>query len=263
MKLNQKNFIYLIQDYECDFYPRNSHYQLAKDTYDFDYNAFVSTEPLFEFLNTKLNNKLIKNKNSIVYNNPASVSFVKSIIGLNTEEKNLVIYSRPMVNRNMFELLTISLCKAVESGYFNGKYKWNFWGMGIGKVSIKLADHVELVQLPRYDLKTYYEKINQFDLGISLMASPHPSIVPMDLAGVGCKVITNNFETKNQKYFESISENIISVDPNVQSICEAIRNLIQEIESPFYVKRNKLNYPTNWDQAFNKHHRDFLKRIIN
>lgn len=265
LNLNKKKFIYLIQDYECDFYPRNSLYQIAKNTYDFDYYAFVSTKPLFNFLKKKEIKDLVEGVNAIIYNNPAILLPIHSKNEhISKKEKNLVLYSRPMVNRNMFELAAMALCIAYEKGIFNNEnFKWNFWGMGIGKVSIKLSKDLELVQLPRYSLDEYYKKIGEFDLGISLMASPHPSIVPMDLAGVGCRVITNNFENKDLQYFSNISKNIISVNPTLEDLVKEIKIQVDIIESNDYPKLYDLNYPTSWVETFTDEHRKFLNGIIN
>ena len=79
-----------------------------------------------------------------------------------------------------------------------------FYGIGLGEAIIKLDDHNEMKQLPRMSLAEYQNLISSFDVGLCLMASPHPSLLPFDLAGSGAIVVTNSFEVKNQSYFRAL-----------------------------------------------------------
>lgn len=49
--------------------------------------------------------------------------------------------------------------------------------------TIKLGDGVFLELLPRLDQEQYRKVLRDYDVGLSLMCSPHPSLVPMEMAG--------------------------------------------------------------------------------
>ena len=56
------------------------------------------------------------------------------------------------------------------------------------------------------------------DIGLALMISPHPSLAPLDFAAAGMVVVTNSFETKNQKSFDQISHNFVVTEPSLYDI---------------------------------------------
>jgi hypothetical protein len=59
------------------------------------------------------------------------------------------------------------------------------------------------------------------DLGLSLMASPHSSYPPLDLAAAGAVVVTNTFGSDKQS-LDQYSANIICSDPNLTTLVAGI-----------------------------------------
>ena len=43
------------------------------------------------------------------------------------------------------------------------------------------------------------------DLGLALMLTPHPSLVPLEMASAGMATVTNSFENKTPAALEAIS----------------------------------------------------------
>ena len=52
--------------------------------------------------------------------------------------------------------------------------------------------------LPRADQRAYAELLRDHDVGLALMYTPHPSLVPIEMASAGMLVVTNSFENKTR-----------------------------------------------------------------
>ncbi|MFM6401440.1 MAG: hypothetical protein ACKPFF_32600, partial [Planktothrix sp.] len=103
-----------------------------------------------------------------------------------------------------------------------------FYGVGMGSIEISLNEKITLRQLPRMNLKEYSEVISTFDIGLCLMASPHPSLLPFDLAGTGAIVLTNSFDLKDQAYFRQFSSNIICRQPCLETLVDGMREAVEK-----------------------------------
>ena len=265
--LGGRPFIYLIQDYEAAFFPASSLYSLADATYGFNYNALVSTKPLYEFMRTHCAHfeSLVKAGRAVWFNNACAADLPdkkKFVAAKGLPVRRLAFYCRPAVNRNMFELGAASLIKAWEAGVFRGCEVWEMYGIGIGNVEIELADGVTLKQLPRMSLAEYERSIINFDICLSLMASPHPSIPPFDLAGVGAIVVTNSYACKGPEYFDAISRNILCVDPTVEAIVGGLEKAVARsgnLEERWENART-LAYPRQWSDTWQEEHARFIDK---
>jgi len=261
-------FFYLIQDYETHFFPSSTNSILADDSYHLSYNAIFSTKTLQDyFLRNNIGDIANRKLQYIYYNNscnsnllPTYISFKNSF---NKRKKHrLLFYSRPIVQRNMFELGVLCLIEAIKRGIFD-EDNWEFDGAGLGGYSFHISEKSYLSQLPRMNLKEYMDNISEYDICLTLMASPHPSLVPFDLAGSGCIVVTNNFRNKYQQYFSDISNNIISKDPNLESILNGLEEAASKISNLEYRYKNAANmkYPKSWDETWSDEHRKWVDKL--
>jgi hypothetical protein len=262
-------FLYLIQDYEAAFHPANSLYAFADATYYFNYHALVSTRPLLEFLEARNSYfaDLVQSEKAVYFNNACSARVPDRDVFLarsGRKSRKLAFYSRPVVNRNMFELGARALIEAWTRGYFESGHNWELYGIGIGDVEIELDAKTKLTQLPRMSLAQYEEKIREFDICLSLMASPHPSITPFDLAGVGAIVVTNRFENKTAEYFRAISGNIIVSAPDVLDLAECIRLAVRRVDDMESRFNNALSmkYPRDWHSVWQDDHTCLVHRLF-
>lgn len=268
-KLAGSKFLYLIQDYEAYFYPGSSLFSLAEKTYSMDFNAIFSTKTLKDFfIKNNIGNINNRGVECEYFNNACSSSlspYDKFIKDNKCKEKRFfAFYSRPSVNRNMFELGALSLIEAYQRGAFS-LGDWEFFGIGIGKCKIELAKGVYLQQMERMNLKQYQDKISTFDIGLSLMASPHPSLLPFDLAGSGALVVTNSFATKSPDFFSEISGNIICKEPCLEDVVEGIFDAVKKIgnlDDRFFNAKN-MKYPTCWDESWEKRHANLIIKTFN
>lgn len=257
----QTPFLYLIQDYETNFFPGSSLFSLADRTYSMNFYALISTEILLKsFKNRKIGAFRKRNIRALPFNNACSAYLPSKIdfISKDRSRRRLAFYSRPEVNRNMFELGALALCNAARLGVFGDE--WDFYGVGMGSVEIELKKNTFLKQLPRMNLKDYSEVISTFDIGLCLMASPHPSLLPFDLAGSGAIVLTNSFDMKNQDYFLTLSSNIICREPCLDTLVSGLKEAVEksyDLELRYFNAKN-MNFPRKWEDCFDNNHFYFI-----
>ena len=262
-EIGGKPFLYLIQDYETNFFPGSAHNSFADASYEMNYKALFSTKPLMDYFLLKGIGCFGKAPPEHTYfNNATAASLSDRDTFLNQQDRpyRIALYSRPVVHRNMFELAGMALCQAFEEGVFtNGR--WEFFGIGLGDAAIRLSSTVTLRQLPRMNLKQYQALISTFDVGLSLMASPHPSLLPFDLGGSGALVVTNTFGTKQQSFFDPICQNIIAKSPNVPDLVTGLREAVERVSNRAarYDSAAAMAYPLTWEETFTPAHDAFFQ----
>lgn len=258
-------FLYLIQDFEAAFYPFNSQYCISRNSYDFNYHTLSSSSALLKYLKV---NSIISNDEavkSISFDNAYSSSIYSESefhVEKRKAKKRFVFYSRPAVNRNMFEMAALALIDAYKKGAFDDG-EWEFYGMGIGNTTVQLADGVEVTQLPRMPLDEYEAITKTFDLCLTLMSSPHPSLIPMDLAASGAIVVTNTFETKTPEYLTDISKNIIPARPDLYQLSAAIVEGAKRTNDTQARFENAIvNWPKSWAETWTDRHGEFILEVF-
>ncbi len=267
--LEGRPFLYLIQDYEAAFYPSNSLFAFADQTYAFNYYGMVSTKLLFDFMRQKEArfDQLVLQDRAVFFNNACSAALPEKQAFISKHKgkiKKFAFYSRPAVNRNMFELGALAIIEAWQTGVFNTGHNWEFYGIGIGNVEIQLDERLKITQLPRMSLAEYEDKIREFDLCLSLMASPHPSITPFDMAGVGAIAVTNSFANKDAHYFNDVSKNIVTAEPNLHSVVAAIATAVARIDDLDARHENavQMNYPRDWQSVWKSEHKALVHDLF-
>src|SRR6516164_8550011 len=189
-KVNRKKFLYLIQEFEPFTFPMNTYAAMAEQTYTFPHDALFSTEFLRDYFR--------QNRIGVFARSPEegekhSISFQNTITAVSKIEagdlagrtgKKLLYYARPEehASRNMFELGLLGLEAAIRSGHFSRD--WEFFGIGTLETpgKIILPNGFAMKVLPRQNQETYKELLRDHDLGLSLMFTPHPSLVPIEMA---------------------------------------------------------------------------------
>lgn len=202
-----RKLIYLVQDYEPGFYPWSSRYLLADSTYksDLDVIAVFNTKLLQDFFH-KNDYKFYK---EFYFEPVLNEKLYKHLVdGQNVDKKKrMIVYGRPSVDRNCFEIIVGSLKKLLE--IYPDANEWEFISMGETHAPIPLNEKTQLVSLGKVSLDDYAITMKEAYIGLSLMVSPHPSYPPLEMSTFGIRTITNNYSNKN---LESFNDNIISLD---------------------------------------------------
>lgn len=252
--------IYLSQDFEPLFYPANSFYALALESYRLPHYALFSTEFLRIYART---HKIGVYANGEAEGDERSISFQNAIEARSPKrerldregKKRLLVYARPEehASRNCFPLAVLGLIGAIQQGYFRSD-EWEIHGIGSVQVwgTMNLPHGVDFKLLPKVSLEEYYRKLPEYDLGLSLMLTPHPSLVPLDMAASGLVTVTNTFDIKTADRLRAISSNLRPVEPTISAIKEGLIAASKEVKDlDARIAGAKLNWARSWNEAFN------------
>jgi hypothetical protein len=162
--------------------------------------------------------------------------------------RRLLFYARPEPHaaRNMFELGMLALERAVLAGTLTG---WDLYGIGTVNTQerLTLGHGPSLELLPRHDQSSYAELLRAHDVGLSLMYTPHPSLVPIEMAAAGMVTVTNSFENKTPDVMAAISTNLITVEPTVDAVAAGLRRATEAVQDFGARARGaRVRWSTDW-----------------
>jgi hypothetical protein len=217
-------FLYLIQEYEPFTFPMGSYAALADESYRLPHYALFSSELLREYFRRHGLGVFAGSEGE-----RASVAFENAITPVTPagdlaarRPRRLLFYARPEPHaaRNMYELGVLALGRALERGAFMG---WELHGIGTVRSGrrIDLGGGTYLSLLPRAAQHEYADVLRAHDVGLALMYTPHPSLVPIEMASAGMLTVTNSFENKTAEAMAAISPNIAAPAPGIEDIAVA------------------------------------------
>ena len=80
--------------------------------------------------------------------------------------------------------------------------------------------------LPRVSLAEYQRLLPGYDVGLGLMLTPHPSLVPLEMAAAGLVAVTNTYANKTAEALRAISTNLVPVAPTVAGVVDGLREAV-------------------------------------
>jgi glycosyltransferase involved in cell wall biosynthesis len=256
--LGGARFLYLIQEYEPFTFPMGTYAALATESYRLPHRALFSTELLRDYFRR---HAIGVYASGDAAGDEASAAFENAItavepptageLGARTARR-LLVYARPEPHaaRNMFELAVLALDRALEQGAFAG---WELRGIGAqgrGR-RIELAGGAALDLLARSAQRDYAAVLREHDVGLALMYTPHPSLVPIEMASAGMVAVTNTFETKTAEAMAAISPNLLAVEPTIEAIAAGLRAAeaaADDLERR--VAGSAVRWSRDWDESF-------------
>jgi glycosyltransferase involved in cell wall biosynthesis len=257
--LDGKRFLYLIQEYEPFTFPMGTYAALASESYRLPHSGLFSSELLRDYFR--------RHKIGVYADGPrtgdeASTSFENAITAIDPphaaelarrETRRLLFYARPEPHaaRNMFELGVLALSRAVKDGGFGPA--WTFSGVGTVEAAqrLELGGGAVLQLIPRRDQGGYAELLRDHDVGLALMYTPHPSLVPIEMASAGMLTVTNSFENKTAAALEAISPNLIAAEPSIDGIAAGLRAAAAAVEDHERRARGSaVNWSRDWATTF-------------
>lgn len=215
--------LYLIQDYESCFNSWSSKYVLCEATYrhrSSDTIALINSEELANFMTAY--------DFLAAYYLPFKINeSIHSALVTKPRKKVVLVYARPSVARNLFDLILSGLEQWQLLHPFQAKeYCIAFVGEDFPR---SVVDSIENCYLyGKLSLSGYASLLSEATVGISLMLSPHPSYPPLEMAYSGVHVITNTYTCKNLSHRSTNIHNIEDCDPS--TIAESLSSLILRIE---------------------------------
>lgn len=184
--------IYLIQDHEPDFYGWSSRYGMAKATYtqNKDIIALINSEELCNFM---LSRYSFDEVFCIPFEMNATLA---SKLSSKPKERSILVYGRPEVARNAFDVLMDGLCLWQQNNPMKSR-EWRILSAG-DTYPYERARHIHNLEiLGKLSLNDYADTLAKASIGISLMLSPHPSYPPLEMAEAGILTITNTYDCKD------------------------------------------------------------------
>ena len=116
---------------------------------------------------------------------------------------------------------------------------------------MKLVEQVYMNLLPRFDQESYRKILKDYDVGVSLMCSPHPSLVPIEMAAAGMWTVTNAYANKNFDKLKAISSNFLPSAATVKGVTQgffAANARVRDFDAR--AQGAAVNWATTWDLAF-------------
>ena len=82
------------------------------------------------------------------------------------------------------------------------------------------------------------------------MYTPHPSLVPIEMASAGMLTVTNTFENKDAGAMGAISSNIAAVAPTIDGVAAGLAAAAARAgDAPARVAGAEVNWARDWDEA--------------
>ena len=235
--VGRERFVYLIQEYEPFTFSMGTLAALARQSYDFPHYGVFSTELLRDYFRR---HRIGVFEAGETAGDQMSVSFqnaITDVVAPTPSElvrrgtRKLLFYARPEDHaaRNMFQLGVLALSEALARG--DALDGWELWGIGtVGeRRTVALGGGASLRLLPRSAQDDYAQLLREHDVGLALMYTPHPSLVPIEMAAGGLVTVTNSFENKTPEAMAAISGNLIAVAPTVVAVTAGLRAAVAAV----------------------------------
>ena len=257
--LERSRFLYLIQEYEPFTFPMGSAAALARGSYDLPHTAMFSTGLLRDWFAAQrigvfATGRPDGERDSISFENAVTpVGPVEADELRRPGPRRLLFYARPEEHaaRNLFEIGALALDEALASGRFEG---WELSGVGTvepdgGRLPLpRSGASVELIA--RSAQADYARLLRSFDVGLALMYTPHPSLVPIEMCAAGMSTVTNTFENKDAPALHRISSNMIAAPPTVDGVAAALAEAeARSVSLDDRAAGSRIAWPTSWDEA--------------
>jgi glycosyltransferase involved in cell wall biosynthesis len=268
--LGAERFLYLIQEYEPYTFVMGSWAAVAKATYELPHVALFSTELLRDFFAARRYGVFAAGSEQGRHD---SASFQNAITDVSPpspaelagrDRRKLLFYARPEPHaaRNMFELGAVALTRAILDGAFGPQ--WSFHGIGaVAETEDIRLGSANLEMLTRRGQSGYAEFLTGFDVGLALMFTPHPSLVPLEMASAGLVTVTNSFETKTREAMEAISGNLLAAEPSLDGIVAGLAQAVERAEDfDARVAGSRVDWSRDWDRSLDDELMEAVERLL-
>jgi hypothetical protein len=248
-------FLYLVQEYEPFTFPMGSLAALAQESYTFPHAALFSSDLLRDYFRRHRIGAFSASGSGV------SAAFENAITPVDPpaaaelagrQPRRLLFYARPEPHaaRNMFEVGALALSRALERGGFAG---WQLHGIGSvrgGSRRVELGGGVTMKLLPRASQADYAAMLLSHDVGLALMYTPHPSLVPIEMASAGMLTVTSTFENKTAGALSAISSNLLAAEPTIEAVADALCEAAAGVEDvERRVRGSRVSWSRSWDES--------------
>jgi hypothetical protein len=268
----QERFFYFCQEDETTFHPYESCHAIGRYAQELSQITIYNTELLRDYfrhfqLGPYHTSTDDGDKHSLAFSHALVPTTPVAIEDYQERIKpRLLFYARPEdhAKRNLFEIGLLGIKKFIEtSGMPVGEME--FHGIGTMTFSGDLplgGGHVLQVR-PKLELGSYAKALAGFDIGVSLMYAPHPSIIPFEMASAGVLSVTNTFGIRTAELLQSLSPNLIPISPSVEGVAEGIaRAFGRWRQFQDRINGSEVIWSRSWEESFhNGFQREFDRML--
>lgn len=219
-------FIYIIQDYEPLFYSFSSTHMLARLALDPGrpcWGVFNSSQ-----LHTFYEAQGHALERSYVFEPKVPRGLRPGLeAGPIAKTRRILVYGRPQIPRNCFPAVEKGLRLWAEQ--YPQFADWDVVSAGLAHKPVPIGPGRALRSLGKLPLDDYANMLRTTSVGLSLMASPHPSYPPLEMAHFGALTITNRYANKD---LGPLHDNFISIaDIDAPTIASALAQACERFEA--------------------------------
>jgi glycosyltransferase involved in cell wall biosynthesis len=265
--LGRRRFLFIIQEYDALTYPVGTLGAVVREAYRLPHVAAFSTELLRDYFRRHRLGVYAASEGdrlSATFRNAITRVDPPAPGDLAGTRSRLLFYARPEehAERNLFELGLLALSEAIRRGVL--PKEWEFVGIGSQEPqTLELAPGADLQILPRMSQEDYRTLLTQYSIGLALMDTPHPSLVPLEMASAGLLVVTSTFENKTRDVIRSISPNLIAAEPTVDAVVEGLAQArALEANHERRAAGASLDWPRGWDESFDRDTVAHIARLL-
>lgn len=219
--IDESKIIYLLQEDERMFYPHGDDWILCNEVLGNQRIKFiVNTELLKQHLQGSGLPHLRRQGVSFEPAFPEAIFYKDQN---DRERRTLFFYARPNNLRNLYYRGIEVLDAAVTQGIIS-EDDWEIVFAGSEARPLLLGGLIKPRNVGLMSWADYAKLVRSVDVGICLMATPHPSYPPLDLAASGAVVLTNSFGLKDD--LSSYSRNILCENSSVNGLLCGLKKAI-------------------------------------
>ena len=106
----------------------------------------------------------------------------------------------------------------------------------------------------------YARVLREHDVGLALMYTPHPSLVPIEMASAGMLAVTNTFENKTSRALADISPNLLAAEPTVEAVAQRLVDAASAAgDAAARAAGSRVRWSSDWDQSFDD---ELVRRVL-
>lgn len=249
-QMESQRFFYFIQDFEPLFYPWNEMHAKAVLSYEANFLPVMNEPCLADFFFNFKPGRFAEptfQREALVF--MPAVDRKHFYPEPRKGKHILLFYARPSAPRNLYHYGMEAMHRLVLEGLITAD-TWEIHCMGEETIVPTVLDNGVVTRIiPWLSFADYAARVRQASVGLSLMLSPHTSYMPLELAACGVPVVTTTYINKNTALLESISPQLIGVEPTVEAIVNGLRTAVLHAmtEEPH---KDALQVATLWTEAF-------------
>ncbi|RJK95352.1 hypothetical protein [Vallicoccus soli] len=216
--VDRQRVVYLVQDFEPAFNPWGDRYALAASTYRQGFAHLVNSQPLSRYLAAQLEQPVDERH---VFAPDVDLEPVRAAAAAwrpgDPAAPRVLFYARPRHPRNLYriglEALRIWVDRLARDGV-----RPQVVAAGDDVEPVDLGNGLLLQGVGKVSLQEYYAMLSRVDVGLALMHSPHPSHLPLELAGAGVPTVTNTLGS----YRSAWQPGLVLADPEPRALADGL-----------------------------------------